>query len=169
MIWEMPIPVTARNKSSNGGKPPLRVIAGARVETKSLVRTNLSVEVDGLHGHSTSLTSAPDLETRHVGGSADLGSAPRLTNRKPKTWDRDQRIALASLLRGGQTYRQAAKTLGVHPGSVCWATARYGIGRPAANLSRATGHAAEGWTEAKLTQRWADRKAHPQPNRSADQ
>lgn len=73
------------------------------------------------------------------------------------TWTLDRRAALATLLATGSSFGQAAKALGLARGSVCWATARYGIGRPAADLSRATGRLREDW-ESRLTERWADRR-----------
>lgn len=73
-------------------------------------------------------------------------------------WGLERRLRLSRLLIVGLTYSQAAKVLGVARGSVCWATARYGIGRPAADTSRATGRRAEDWSEGRLTERWADRR-----------
>lgn len=73
-------------------------------------------------------------------------------------WTLERRCYLSSLLVIGLTYSQAAKVMGLPRGSVCWATARYGIGRPAADTSRATGQRAEDWSEDRLTQRWADRR-----------
>lgn len=73
------------------------------------------------------------------------------------TWTPERRLALARLLSVGLSYAQAAKRLNVHRGSVCWATARYGIGREPANLSRAKGRT-DLWTAERLTERWADRR-----------
>lgn len=75
---------------------------------------------------------------------------------EPSTWTPERRNRLSSLLIVGLSYAQAARNLGVSRGSVCWATARYGIGRKAANLSRATGRQRGGWEE-RLTESWADR------------
>lgn len=73
-------------------------------------------------------------------------------------WTLERRCRLSSLLIAGLSYSQAASVLGVPRGSVCWATARYGIGRAPMNTSRATGQRAEDWSEDRLTQRWADRR-----------
>lgn len=73
-------------------------------------------------------------------------------------WTPERRMRLSRLLSAGMTYSQAAKALRLPRGSVCWATARYGIGRPQADTSRATGQRAEDWSEDRLTERWADRR-----------
>jgi hypothetical protein len=73
-------------------------------------------------------------------------------------WTPERRCRLSRLLIDGLSYGKAAKVLGVPRGSVCWAAARYGIQRAPADTSRATGQRAEDWFDARLTERWADRR-----------
>lgn len=105
---------------------------------------------------SSSAQSLPGYgECSLASASAELSAAVR-----PRpVWTPERRAHLSRLLSDGLSFGKAAKALGVARGSVCWATARYGIGRAAADLSRATGQRAEDWSEARLTHRWADRRA----------
>lgn len=77
------------------------------------------------------------------------------------TWTEARRADLTALLAAGLSFAKAAQRLGVARGSVCWATARFGIGREPANLSRATGRPIGRpalHDERNLTERWADRR-----------
>ena len=73
------------------------------------------------------------------------------------TWTPERRIKLEALLADGYSFAQAAKRLGVPRGSVCWATARYGINRAPDPNVQPDGREEQSW-ETRLTERWADRK-----------
>lgn len=78
-------------------------------------------------------------------------------------WTDARKRQLAKLLSEGLTFAQAAKRLGLPRGSICWATARFGIGRePAPNLQpkgrpKTYRKRTDDW-ELMLTERWADRR-----------
>lgn len=78
-------------------------------------------------------------------------------------WNAARRRQLAALLDAGLSFTQAAKRLGCSRGSVCWQTARHGIGRDPAPTLQPKGRPAtyrkriDDW-EAMLTERWADRR-----------
>jgi len=90
--------------------------------------------------------------------SAGLNAVPSAAER---TWTDERRAQLAALLGVGLSFGQAAKRLGVARGSVCWATARYGIGREPDDTIQPESrrHARDDrWDDSKLIERWAGRR-----------
>ncbi|MGA0604928.1 helix-turn-helix domain-containing protein [Phenylobacterium sp. VNQ135] len=80
-------------------------------------------------------------------------------------WNATRRRKLAVLLSAGLSFSQAAKRLGCSRGSVCWQTARHGIGRapdpklqPSGEPPKRPSHNRRtDWNEC-LVERWADRR-----------
>ena len=93
--------------------------------------------------------------------TTDGVSLPAANHVAVRTWTAQRRRSLAKLLLSGLTFAKAADRLGVPRGSVCWATARWGIGRaPAPKLQlkgRPARYREKTWDE-QLTERWADRR-----------
>lgn len=79
------------------------------------------------------------------------------------TWTPERRVEAERLLTSGATRQAVADALGLDRGSVCWAAARFGLGRAPDPKLQPRGRPKtyrkrlDDW-EAMLTERWTDRR-----------